>query len=529
MSQDIRMDLTVVPVVSVRELKFPLIVAGAALLLMAAFHNSYGYFRDELYYIACTDHLSLGYVDQPPLSIALLALWRWVFGDSLHAIRLLAALAVSGTSFLTALIARRLGGGRFSLWLSALSVIAAHTLLGSGRSYSMNPLDILFWTLSLYIGVRILAGDSPKLWIPFGIVVGLGLLNKYSVGFMCAGLAGGLLLTSHRKHLATGKFWAGALIAFLIFVPHAIWEIQKGFPTLEFMHNASQIKNARIGLSEFIIGQFKGMNYVNGLLWVPGLWYFFFHSNGKRFRALAWMYVIVFLIMIVGNGKVYYLSASYPVLLAGGAVALEKFSAGHSLNRHWNWVRMAYPAILILWAVLGLPFTLPVLPVEKFIEYERFLGMMPKAEERSSVGELPQWYADQFGWEELTATVAKIYNTLTPEEQKQCVIFVRNYGEAGAIDFFGKKYGLPHALCAHNSYWMWGPGERTGNIAIILGHDRELQDNLNDLNRRYRHVELAGTTDCKYVMPYENGRLLFICKEMNTTFQILWPDERFYI
>jgi hypothetical protein len=145
------------------------------------------------------------------------------------------------------------------------------------------------------------------------------------------------------------------------------------------------------------------------------------------------------------------------------------------------------------------------------------------------VGELPQFYADQFGWEELAATVAKIYNTLTPEEQKQCVIFVRNYGEAGAIDFFGKKYGLPPALCAHNSYWMWGPGERTGNIAIILGHDRLLQDNLNDLNRRYTHVELAGTTESKYSMPYENGRLLFLCREMNTTFQLLWPEERFYI
>jgi len=531
------MALPVVPVVSAREMKVPLLIAGASLLLMAAFHGSYGYFRDELYYIACSDHLAFGYVDQPPLSIALLALWRCLFGDSLHSIRILAALAVAGTTVLTALIARRLGGGRFSLWLSALSVVAAHALLGGGRSYSMNPLDILFWTGALYICVRMLAGDSPILWLPFGVVVGLGLLNKYSVGFMCVGLAGGLLLTSHREHLATGKFWAGALIALLIFLPHIIWEIQKGFPTLEFMHNASQLKNARIGLWEFVGGQFNVMNYVNGPLWLLGLWYFFIDREGNRFRPLAWMYVIVFMIMIAGNGKVYYLSAAYPVLLAGGAVALEGFIAGHSRvgagdrarNRRWRWVGVAYPALLVAWMLVGLPFTLPVLPVEKFIEYERLLGIMPKAEERSSVGELPQYYADQFGWEEFTAAVAKIYDTLTPEEKNQCVIFVRNYGEAGAIDFFGKKYGLPPALCAHNSYWMWGPGERTGNIAIIVGHDRLLQDNLNDLNRRYRHVEPAGSTDCRYCMPYENGRLLFLCRGMNTTFQILWPGERFYI
>jgi hypothetical protein len=527
------MPLPVVPVVSTREMNVPLLIAGASLLLMAAFHNSYGYFRDELYYIACSDHLAFGYVDQPPLSIALLALWRLLFGDSLHSIRILAALAVSGTSFLTALIARRLGGGHFSLWLSALSVVAAHTLLGSGRSYSMNPLDILFWTGALYIAVGIFAGDSPNLWLPFGVVVGLGLLNKYSVGFMCAGVAGGLLFTSHRKHLATGRFWAGASIALLIFIPHIIWEIQKGFPTLEFMRNASQFKNARIGVGEFVMGQFGGMNYANAPLWLFGLYYFFFHPEGKRFRPLAWMYVIVFIIMIVGNAKVYYLSASYPVLLAGGAVYMERLGRGHSSNEAskwaWKWAGVVYPALLVVLTVIGLPFTLPVLPVEMFIDYEKFLGMMPKTEERSSVGELPQYYADQFGWEELAATVAKVYGTLTPDEQKQCVIFVRNYGEAGAIDFFGKKYGLPHAICAHNSYWMWGPGERTGNIAIILGHDRLLQDNLNDLNRRYRHVELAGTTDCKYAMPYENGRLLFLCRGMNTTFQILWPDECFYI
>jgi 4-amino-4-deoxy-L-arabinose transferase-like glycosyltransferase len=508
-----------------RELRTPFLIAAGALVLMSAFHAGYGYFRDELYYLACTDHPAFGYVDQPPLSIGVLGLWRWIFGDSLHAIRFPAALAISGTSFLTALIARRLGGGRYALWLSALSVVAAHMILGSGRSYSMNSLDILFWTGALYIAVRVLAGDPPGLWLAFGVVAGLGLLNKYSVGFMCAGLAGGLLLSSQRKQLADGRFWGGVLVALLLFLPHVIWEIQKGFPSLEFMHNASQLKNARISPAEFIGGQFGGMNYLNGPLWLLGLGYFFFHPEGKRFRPVAWMYLIVVLILITGNGKVYYLTASYPVLLAGGAVFLEKVLRDHPSPR----LSLIYPALLCIMGLIGLPFTLPVLPVDRFIAYEKLLAMMPKSEERSAVGDLPQWYADQFGWEEFAASVARIYGTLTPDEQSQCVIFVRNYGEAGAIDFFGKKYGLPPALCAHNSYWMWGPGTRTGNIAIIVGHDRGLEDNLNDLNRRYRSVEPAGATECKYAMPYENGRLLFLCKGMNTTFQILWPDERFYI
>jgi hypothetical protein len=180
-------------------------------------------------------------------------------------------------------------------------------------------------------------------------------------------------------------------------------------------------------------------------------------------------------------------------------------------------------------AIVAVPFALPVLPVEQFINYQKFLGMTPHSQEVTSIGDLPQGYADQFGWEEMVATVAAIYKRLTPEEQAQCVIYVRNYGEAGAIDFFGKKYGLPNALCAHNSYWMWGPGERTGDIGIIFGDRKELADNLADLKGRYRSVELAGVTDSKYCMPYENGRQIFICKGMNTTFQKLWPHERFYI
>jgi hypothetical protein len=237
------------------------------------------------------------------------------------------------------------------------------------------------------------------------------------------------------------------------------------------------------------------------------------------------MYPIVFIVMIAGNAKVYYLSAIYPVFLAGGSVFFEQWYQRDA----WKWVKPVHVGLLIALAVVILPFALPVLPVQRFVEYEKFLGLAPQAEERTSVAELPQYYADQFGWEEFVSTVASIYKRLTPEEQGECVIFVRNYGEAAAIDFFGKRYGLPNALCAHNSYWIWGPGKRTGNIAIIVGGSRTLQDNLNDLNRRYTHVEHAGTTNAKYAMPFENGRLIFLCKGMNTTFQQLWPGERFYI
>ena len=508
---------------SIKELKVPLIVALAQLAVHLVFHANYGYFRDELYYIACSDHLDFGYVDQPPLSIAVLAANRALLGDSLFALRLLPALSSALVVMLGALMARALGGSRFSQGFAAVTVASAHVLVGVGRFYSMNAFDVLFWALASYTIIIILNTGDAKRWILFGAIVGLGLLNKFSIGFLCIGLAGGLLLTRHRKHLATRWFWFGAALAGVIFLPHLIWQMEHGFPTLEFMRNATQQKNISHTPLEFLLGQFRDVNFFNAPVWLAGLFYFFFHRNCNR--TFGWMYVVIFIIMVAQNAKVYYLSPVYPLLLAGGSLLAEEAGQG----RYRILVRRLYPALVVIWAMLVLPFSVPVLPVEQFIAYQRWLGLAPRAEERASLGDLPQYYADQFGWEEMVRTVADIYAGLPPEEKKECVLYARNYGEAAAIDLFGKQYGLPKALCAHNSYWYWGPGDKSGNVAIIFGGRRDLQENLDDLKRVFTNVQLVGTTQCRYCMPFENNRQIFLCRGINTTIQKLWPSERFYI
>jgi 4-amino-4-deoxy-L-arabinose transferase-like glycosyltransferase len=372
--------------------------------------------------------------------------------------------------------------------------------------------------------IILLGSNKPKLWILFSLIIGFGLLNKYSIGFMVGGLVAGLLFTRQRKQLATIWFWLGVAVAAVVFLPHIMWQIAHDFPSLEFMRNASENKNVSLNVFDFLVGQIRDMNIINAPLWLAGIYFFFKHQEG-RYRPLGWMYIIVFIVMAAGNAKVYYLSAIYPIFLAGGAVLFDQIVSKRSLKCF----KPVYVGLLILVALAILPFALPVLPVEQFIHYERLLGLTPRAEERTAVGDLPQYYADQFGWNELVDTISSVYRRLTPEEQSQCFIYVRNYGEAAAIDFFGKELGLPNARCAHNSYWLWGPGERTGNIAIIVGNSRNVDDNFADLRRVYRHVELATAANAKYCMPYENGRMIFICKEMNTTFQKLWPTERFYI
>ncbi len=506
------------------DLSIPIILAFSQFALQTIFHGNYGYFRDELYYIACTKHLAFGYVDQPPLSIAILWINRLLLGDSLYALRFLPSLVGSSVVILAALMARKLGGEKFAQGLAALSVFAAHGLIGHGELFSMNPFDVLFWALAALIVIVALSSDKPKLWVLFGLVVGLGLLNKYSMGFMIAGLVTGLLLTRQRVQLTTKWFWLGGVVGALVFLPHFVWEFTHGFPSLEFMRNASQTKNVNLGVFNFLVGQIRNMNIFNAPLWIGGIYFLYKHEAG-RYRPLAWMYVIVFIMMVAGNAKIYYLSAIYPIFLAAGAVLFEQVIH----QKSWNWLKPVYAGCLSVMALIILPFALPVLPVEQFVKYEHSLGLTPRAEERSSLGELPQYYADQFGWKEMVDTVASAYKKLTPKEQSQCVIYVRNYGEAAAIDFYGKMYGLPNALCAQNNYWLWGPGERTGNIAIIFGSKSNLEDNYSDLYSFYKQVDLITTTNAKYCMPYENGRMIFICKGMNTTFQNIWQKERFYI
>jgi hypothetical protein len=504
------------------------IIALGKLILNIAVHGRYGYFRDELYYIACSNHLAWGYVDQPPLSIFILKISRMLLGDSLYGIRFTAALAGAIVVVLTGLMVKKLGGRRFAQGFAALGIALSPVVLGNGaRYFSMNAFDLLFWALAGYIVIAIIRDDNPHRWILFGVTAGLGLLNKYSMLFLGFGLVVGLLLTQHRKHLISKWFWIAGLLAVVLFLPHVIWQVQNGYPSLEFIRRASHEKNIAMNYLDFTISQFLMTGFIQSIFWLSGLYYFFFHAQGRKYRFLGWMYLAVFAVIALNNSKAYYLTPVYPMLLAGGCVLWEKVLSGS--GRAWR--RSVTVALMVIFSLLVMPFTIPVLPVESLINYYKMMGITPKAEERSSLGVLPQYYADMFGWEEFTAAIAGVYQKLTPDEQAHCVIFVRNYGEAGAIDFFGKKYGLPKASSGHNNYWLWGPPHVDMKVAIILGNSRDLQENFNDLagHGRFEKAELAATTSCRYCMPYENDRQIFLCRKPTFTFTQIWSGEKNFI
>lgn len=496
---------------------FALAAALFALLLGVAFAGGYGWFRDELYYLACSEHLAWGYVDQPPLSPALLALWRGVAGDSLPALRALPALAGALVVLLAGATAREMGGGRFAQALAALAAALAPLVLALSGVWSMNAFDLLAWALLLFLFARLGRTGDARLWPLFGLVAGLGLLNKLSVGFLLAGLAVGLLATGWRRHLRDARTWTGALVAAALFAPHVLWQVLNGWPTLEFMRNATRLKNAPVSPGAFLLGQ---VELVAGgvLLAVAGLAWLLADRDGRRFRPIGIAYLVVLAVFMAQGGKPYYQGPFYPALFAAGAVAIERAAAARSRR----WLRVVVP-VLLLGNLAALPFVVPVLPVETHVRYAAALGRTPSSEERDRPGRLDQHYADMFGWPEMAATVARVWSAIPESERRHCAIYGQNYGQAAAIDFFGRPLGLPRAISGHNSYWTWGPGDWDGRCVVIIGGDPAEHATL------FRECRIEATIEHPWARSAETGLPVSVCRDLVPPVREIWPRTREFI
>jgi 4-amino-4-deoxy-L-arabinose transferase-like glycosyltransferase len=493
-----------------------LIPAAAKLVLHLITSSGYGIHGDELYYIACSNHLDWGYVDQPPLSILLLHLQRAVFGDSLLSIRALPAFAGSSTVLLTGLLARRMGARLFGQLLAELCVFIAGAYLALNHYFSMNAFDVLFWVLALYLVVRIIDGGRPTLWVWLGLVVGLGLQNKLSILFLCFGLCAGLLLTKERRSLFTPWLLAGIGLTLLLILPNIIWQITHGWPTLEWMANARSMKNVSFSLPTYLIEQLKYMHPLTVLVWGTGLIVLFFSRRLARYRSFAWCYLVLFALFVLAGGKPYYLAPMYPALFAAGAMMIERQLTKCGL-------RAAIVTILLVSGALAAPIAMPLVPANRLVAYSNAIGLHVSSDERHPKGKLSDYFANMFGWQKLAALVASVYETLPPEDQARCGIFTRNYMQAGAIDFFGRQFCLPRAVSGHNNYWLWGTQGYTGEVMIVLGGDAAtLQKYFGEVTERARFWD-------EYVQPSLDGLRIFVVRNPRLPLASLWPALKHYI
>jgi hypothetical protein len=488
-----------------------LVVAKLAVHLALA--NRYGYFRDELYFLDCGRHLDWGYVDHAPL-IGLLARIALLLGGSLPVLRSLSALAGAAVVALAILVARRLGGGRFAQSLAGLAVLVMPIRLAIDGLFTMNAFEPIFWIGAALVALRIVQGEGPGLWLGLGAVLGLGLMNKHSTGFFAVALAGAILLTPMRRALRTRWPWLGALVALALFAPNLLWQWQRGFPTLEDLANVARTgKNVVLGPAEFFAQQALIAHPVLLPLWLGGLAWLFAAERG-RYRVLGWTGAIIFGLMFALKGKNYYLAPIYPLFFAAGAVAIERGLP--ALGIVARWARPVIVAGVLATGAITAPIALPLFAPEDYLAYEAWLGFTPPRTEVAHRGPLPQNLGDQFGWPELVAEIARIYAALPPEDRARAGILAGNYGEAGAVNLFGPRYGLPRAISGHQTYFFWGPEGRTGEVLIVLQWPREA------LLRRCRSVEEKGVHFHPWGMAEEN-RPIHLCRGFTPPLPEAWP------
>jgi 4-amino-4-deoxy-L-arabinose transferase-like glycosyltransferase len=492
------------------------LVAATAFALHAAFYAGYGWFRDELYFLACSEHLAWGFVDAPPGVPIVLWLSRELLGEGLFAARFVPIVFATLLVLLAGLTAHAMGGGRWAQALAALAVMAAPYWF---VSYLNTDMFVnVGWAACAYLATRILAGSDPRLWLAAGAVTGLAFEGKHSMALFATALVAGVLSTPQRRLLRNRQLWAGVTIAMMIALPNVAWEIARGWPTLELLSNiAHSSKNVELGPLDYLLTNVVYLSPITLPLWGAGLLWCGFDRVGQRFRALAIAWAITFAVLVALKGKGYYLTPMFSPLFAAGAVAIESWILRRRAPAQRAW-RIGVIAALLAGCVPLWPLAMPMLPVERFLAYQRALHLAPPRTETQPLDALPQQYADMFGWPELAAAVAAVYRSLPESERESCGIYASNYGEAGAIDQQRKALGLPPALSGHQNYWLWGARGYDGQCLVVVGGQRAT------LERWFEHVVQASEADHPYAVPGERHLPIWIVHGVRAgSFQTLWP------
>ncbi len=476
-------------------------------LINGAFITRYGFQRDELYFIACGRHLSFGYVDHTPMVPWISRLTQVLFGESLFALRIPSLAAGALSVILAGLLVREMGGKRWAQAFVCAIMVAAPAYLRVHSILHIPTFEVVYWTACFLVLARIVNGGNEKLWLLFGAIAGLGILNKPTVLFLGAGVAVALLFTPLRKHLLRPWVYAGGAIAFLIFLPNLIWQYNHDWATYRFVKQLNEDTMKEIPFVDFMLGQILYMGPLSVFVWVPGLYFLLFSKTGAKYRALGIVCVTVFAIMVIAKAKVYYLAPAYPALFAGGALAWS----GLVMNRRWlQRAAFALPIAGLIWTA---PLGLPMLDIE--VAPVAINKMTFGIVDENTAHEITGDWRDQHGWENTVAEVAKVYQSLSPEDQSKCIIFTRNYGQASAINFFGKQYGLPEARCNAMSYYFWGPGDRPGDVAIMVGLKPE---NVGS----YAETKIVTTVINEHTIRWETNIPILLCRTPSKPIQEVW-------
>lgn len=482
-------------------------IAFATVVLHQIFGNRYGIHRDELATLDDARHLAWGYVAYPPVTPFFGRLSLELFGTSIRGFRLFANIALAGVVVLSGLMARAMGARRGAVIVAA--VAAVPYCLGAGQLMQYVAFDALAWTLAAYFVIRLRQSEDPRWWVAIGAAIGYGMLCKWTMGFFVLGIVGGVLLTDARRYLKSKWLWMGVALSIVIFLPNILWQVQNHWISLDMLKHIHE-RDIRQGRTAYFLPQQLELTGVLFPLALAGLWFYFRAPEGKRFRIIGWMYVITLALFVAMRGRWYYLGPAYPMLYAGGAVWGEGLMARMSHGRAMA-IRAAAYAALALHTCVVIAFFMPVAP----------LGTKWWQMAADVQGD----HREELGWPELVQEVARIRDSLPPEQRERLAILGTNYGEAGAINLYGPQYGLPNAISGVNSFYVRGYGTPDPQTVIILGLSKRY------MNEQFQDCRLAGHTPNPYnVTNEETGDHpdIFVCGPPKAGWKEFWSDFRYF-
>ncbi|HXL23872.1 MAG TPA: glycosyltransferase family 39 protein [Candidatus Dormibacteraeota bacterium] len=485
------------------------VLAVVRVALHTLTNGQYGFHRDELQTLDDARHLDWGFVAYPPVTPLIGRLELILFGTSLVGFRFFAAVAVSAVMVLAGLITRELGGGRREQMLTAIAVGIAPISLVQGAVFQYVSFDYLWGVLAMYFLLRLLKSEDARWWVAIGAVLGLGMETRYTMGFLALGIVGGVLLTPARRYLSSRWLWLGVGVSVLVFLPNLIWQAQHHFISLDFLAH----------IHKRDVGQGRGQGFLLQQAWVCvniltlpltllGLWFYLVREEGKRYRLLGWTFVVAFALFYLAHARSYYTAPLYPMLIAAGSVVFGKWVRG----LRPAWARLAQG---VQWTGLvlgGVMFTLLVVPVAPI--GSRLWTVTSKLHDQ---------FREEIGWRELAQAVARVYNALPAEERARTGVLTGNYGEGGALNLYGPRYGLPRAMSGTNSFWYRGYDPRQPQTVILAGFD------LDEGRELFESCSVAEKNANPYGVVNEESREhpdILLCRNLKKTWPEFWQSFR---
>ncbi len=481
----------------------------------------YGYFRDEMYYVSIGDQFSFSNLDMLPLSPLYLKLFTLIFGYSIKVIHLASSVLGAVSLLLTCLITKELGGRKYAVLLTGIFMLFSGFVI-FGSLFTYDSIDFLVIVAVLYLLVKIFNTENQRIWIYAGIVLGLGLMNKLTIVFFGLAIFVSLWFVPQRKMFKRKYIWLAGIIALLFLTPYLIWQSENDWYFLDFASSYAGGISYLASFPEFVWNQILPNNIAALPIWLTGLYLLVFSSKWNKYRFFGIMYLFLFLLFYKIGAKLYFLIPMYSILLSVGAVKLEE--------KFYNSVKtkIAIPVAYILLSLPFLPMLVPLLPLNHFITYAKALGVDAGIRyENLSLNQLPQHFADRFGWEEMVDQVAEVYDSVAARGDADVGILTNNYGQAGAIHVLGKKHHLPDAICMEGWFYFETLREQAFNKQYVtIGLSR------NDLGQLFREVIPCGVYTNRYCMPYENNKSLFLCRQARYDLANFWriakhPDPEF--